>query len=86
MSLNLVFLSGLSLDLFLALCLDPCEVASARAFYSSRSGSYNESRGPTSGLGACQTLWCMAQRLGVAYDVLHDVSSVESSCLITLLH
>jgi hypothetical protein len=30
---------------------DPCEVAPARAIYSSRSGSYNESRGPTGGLG-----------------------------------
>jgi hypothetical protein len=35
---------------------DPCEVAPVRAFYSSRSGSYNESRGPTGGLRAGQTL------------------------------
>jgi hypothetical protein len=65
---------------------NPCEVAPTRAFYSSRSGSYNESRGSTGGLGAGQTLCCRAQWLGVANDVLYDVSSVESSCLIALLH
>jgi hypothetical protein len=65
---------------------DHCEVAPARALYSSRLGSYNESRGPTGGLGVGQTLCCRAQRLGVANDVLHDVSSVKSSCLIILLY
>jgi hypothetical protein len=64
----------------------PCEVASTRDFYSSRSGSYNESRCPTGGLGAGQTLCCRAQRLGIANDVLYGVSSVESSCLIALLY
>jgi hypothetical protein len=38
------------------LSLDPCEVAPARAFYSLRSDSYNESRGPIGGLGVGQTL------------------------------
>jgi hypothetical protein len=33
-----------------------------------------------------QTLCCRAQWLGVANDVLYDVSSVESSRLIALLH
>jgi hypothetical protein len=62
------------------------EVASTRAFYSSRLGSYNESRGPTGGLRAGKTLCCRVQRIGVANDVLYGVSSVESSCLIALLH
>jgi hypothetical protein len=48
-SLSLVFLFALSLDVFLALCLDPCEVTPTQAFYSSRSGSYNETRDPTGG-------------------------------------
>jgi hypothetical protein len=65
---------------------DHCEVAPAQAFYSSRSDSYNESQGPTGDLGAGQTLCCRAQQLGVANDVLHDVSSVKSSCLIILLY
>jgi hypothetical protein len=65
---------------------DLCEVVPARTFYISRSGSYNESWGPTGGLGAGQTLCCRVQQLGVANDVLYDVSSVESSCLIALLH
>jgi hypothetical protein len=52
---------------------DPCEVAPARAFYSSRSSCYNEYRGPTGGLGAGQTLCCRAQQLGVANDVFNDV-------------
>jgi hypothetical protein len=64
----------------------PYEVAHARAFYSLRSGSYNESRGPTGGHGAGQTLCCRAQRLGVANNVLYNVSSVELSYLIALLH
>jgi hypothetical protein len=64
----------------------PCEVASARAFYSSRSDSCNGSRGMTGGLGAGQTLYYRAQWLEVANDVLYGVSIVESSCLIALLH
>jgi hypothetical protein len=44
-----------------------------RAFYSSRSGSYNESRGPTGGLGADKTLCCRVQQLGVANDVFNGV-------------
>jgi hypothetical protein len=39
-------------ELFFFRPTDLCEVAPAQAFYSSRSGSYNESRGPTGGLGA----------------------------------
>jgi hypothetical protein len=64
----------------------PCQVASTRAFYSSRSDSYNESQGPTCGLGASKTLCCRAQWLGVTNDVLYDIGSVESSCLIALLY
>jgi hypothetical protein len=64
----------------------PGEVAHARAFYSSRSGNYNGPRGLTGGLRAGQTLYYRAQRLEVANDILYDVSSVESSCLIALLH
>jgi hypothetical protein len=45
----------------------------ARAFYSSRSDSYNEFRGPTGGLGAGQALCCRGQRLGVANDVFNGV-------------
>jgi hypothetical protein len=51
----------------------PREVASVRAFYSSRSGNYNESRGPTGELGTGQTLCCRAQQLGVANDVFNGV-------------
>jgi hypothetical protein len=51
----------------------PCEVAPARAFYSSRSDIYNESRGLTGGLGAGQTLCYRAQRIGVANDVFNDI-------------
>jgi hypothetical protein len=51
----------------------PCDGAPARAFYSSRSGSYNESRGPTGGIGAGQTLCCRTQWLGVANDVFNGV-------------
>jgi hypothetical protein len=50
-----------------------CEVAPAQAFYSSRSGSYNESRGPIGGLGAGQTVCCRSPRQGVANDVFNDV-------------
>jgi hypothetical protein len=39
---------------------DPLKVASTRAFYSSRLGSYNEFQGPTGGLGAEKTLCCRA--------------------------
>jgi hypothetical protein len=53
--------------------IDPAEVAFARAFYNSWSGNYNESRGPTDGLGAGQTLYCRAQRLGVVNDVFNGV-------------
>jgi hypothetical protein len=52
---------------------DPCEVVPARAFYITRLGSYNESRGLTGGLGVGQTLCCRAERLGVANDVFNDV-------------
>jgi hypothetical protein len=38
----------------------PYEVAYAQAFYSSRSGSYNESQGPIGGLRAGKTLCCRA--------------------------
>jgi hypothetical protein len=33
------------------------EVVSARSFYSSRTGSYNETRGPTGGLEVAETLY-----------------------------
>jgi hypothetical protein len=59
-----------SLSIFFS---DPCEVAHAQAFYSPRSSSYNESRGPTDGLGAGQTLCCRAQQLGVANDDFNGV-------------
>jgi hypothetical protein len=72
-----------SMSLFLT---DPYEMAHVRAFYSSRSDSYNESCGSTDGIKAGQILYYRAQRLGVENDVLYDVSSVESSCLIALLH
>jgi hypothetical protein len=52
---------------------DLCEVVFARVIYSSRSGSYNESRGPTGGLRTGQTLCCRTQRLGVANDVFNGV-------------
>jgi hypothetical protein len=68
------------------LSTDPCEVMSTRAFYNSRSDSYNESRGPTGDPRASQILCYMTQWLGVANDVLHDVNSMQSSCLIVLLH
>jgi hypothetical protein len=68
------------------LYVDPYEVTSIWAFYSSRSDSYNESWGLTGGIGAGKTLCCRAQWLGVVNDILHDVSSVESSCFIALLH
>jgi hypothetical protein len=51
----------------------PCEVAHARAFYTSWSGSYNESQGLIGGLGAGQTLCCGAQWLGVVNDVFNGV-------------
>jgi hypothetical protein len=41
--------------------IDPYEVAPARAFYSSMSGSYNESRGLTGSLRVDQTLCCRAE-------------------------
>jgi hypothetical protein len=36
---------------------DPLEVASTRAFYSLRLGSYNETRGPTGGPEVVETLY-----------------------------
>jgi hypothetical protein len=51
----------------------PCEVVSARAFYNLRSGSYNEPRGPTGGLGVGQTLCGRAQWLEVTNDVFNGV-------------
>jgi hypothetical protein len=78
-------LTRVSLSLF-SWPIDPCEVASTRDFYSLRSDSYNESQGPISDLGAGKTVCCRAQRLGVANDVFNGVSSVESFCLIALLH
>jgi hypothetical protein len=65
-------LSCLSL-FFSDLSLDPCEVESARAFYNSRPGNYNESRGLIGGLGTGQTLCCSAQQIGVANDVFNDM-------------
>jgi hypothetical protein len=62
-------LACVSLSLFFYLC----EVAPARAFYSSRSDIYNESRGLTGGLRAGQTLCYRAQRLGVANNVFNDI-------------
>jgi hypothetical protein len=41
---------------FIIFFLQPCEVMSTRVFYSSSSGSYNESQGPTGGLGAGKSL------------------------------
>jgi hypothetical protein len=43
----------------LSVCLSvhPSEVAPARAIYSSRSGSYNESRGPTGGPEVVEILY-----------------------------
>jgi hypothetical protein len=64
----------------------PCEVTPVWTFYSLRSDSYNESQGPTGGLGASQTLCYRAQRLEVSNDVLYSVSNVESFCLIVLLY
>jgi hypothetical protein len=60
------------------LFLTPCEVVSTRAFYISRSGSYNESQGPTGGLKTDKTLCCRAQRLGVANDVFCTASAAWS--------
>jgi hypothetical protein len=77
---------SLSLSLSTDLSIDPCELASTRAFYSSRSDSYNESQGPTYGLVVGQTLCCRAQQLGVPNDILYAASSVELSYLIALLH
>jgi hypothetical protein len=64
---------------------DPREVASIRAFYSSRSGSYNEFQGSTAGLGAGKTLYCRAShRSGVANNVFNDVgTSGLVACLTT---
>jgi hypothetical protein len=50
-------LARVSLSLFSS---DPLEVVSTRAFYSSRSGSYSESEGLTSGLRGGKTLCCRA--------------------------
>jgi hypothetical protein len=60
---NIVVLlkSGLTrVRLSLFFFFDPLDVASTRAFYTSRSGSYNESQGPTGGIGAGKTLCCRA--------------------------
>jgi hypothetical protein len=82
MSLSLVFLSGPRPTPFWTYpSTDPCELAPTRAFYSSRSSSYNESRGPIGGPEAVQTLCCRVQWLGVANDTLHNVSSVERHVL-----
>jgi hypothetical protein len=51
-------LARVSLSLFFF--FDPLEVVSTRAFYSSRSDSYNESQGSIGGLGAGKTLCCRA--------------------------
>jgi hypothetical protein len=56
---------------------DPCEVAHARVFYSSRSDNYNEFRGLTGGLEAGQTLCCRPQRLGVTNNVVNDVGMLD---------
>jgi hypothetical protein len=39
------------------LFFDACEEASIRSFYSSRLGSYNETRGPTGGPEVVETLY-----------------------------
>jgi hypothetical protein len=39
------------------LFFDPCEDMPTRSFYSSRSGSYNETRGPTGGPEVVETLY-----------------------------
>jgi hypothetical protein len=36
---------------------DPCEEVSTRSFYSSRPGSYNETRGPTGGPEAIEIIY-----------------------------
>jgi hypothetical protein len=36
---------------------DPCEEVSTQSFYSSRPGSYTETRGPTGGLEVIETLY-----------------------------
>jgi hypothetical protein len=51
--LSLPFRPPALTDLF----FDPLEVASTRAIYSSRSGSYNETRGPIGGPGVVETLY-----------------------------
>jgi hypothetical protein len=48
-------------------------MASAQAFYSLRSDSYNESQDPTGDLRVGQTLYCRAQQLEVANDVVNGV-------------
>jgi hypothetical protein len=48
-------------------------VAPAQAFYSLRSDSYNESQDPTGDLRVGQTLYCRAQWLEVANDVVNGV-------------
>jgi hypothetical protein len=50
-------LSCLSLPICPSVLTDPCEVAPARAFYSSRSDSYNETQGPTDGPEVVETLY-----------------------------
>jgi hypothetical protein len=44
----------------LSIFSDPLKVASTQAFYSSSLDSYNESQGPTGGLGVGKTLCCRA--------------------------
>jgi hypothetical protein len=43
--------------LFFSLFVHPCEEAPTRAFYSSRSGNYIETRGPTGGPEVVETLY-----------------------------
>jgi hypothetical protein len=46
-------LAHVSLSLF----FQPCEEVSTRSFYSSRSGSYNETRGPTGGTEVVEIIY-----------------------------
>jgi hypothetical protein len=49
---------------------------STRAFYSSRSGSYNESQGPTGGLRQVKPYAVGHHRLGVANDIFNGVGTL----------
>jgi hypothetical protein len=83
MSLSLPICPPALTDLF----FDPCEEVSTPSFYHSRSGSYNETQGPTGGPEVVETYTTFRVLMArVANDVLHGVSSVGLSYLITLLY